>query len=142
VLRSEEDYKTPLSDYMGIEVSRLEQMELRLKEGKNISDISPTILDVVSEAADNNHKVMIHVEVYNKDSVGNAQESEQVVTSWESISSTENIKTPRQIYDALASEGYKMQYIRLPVVISPKFHSPKEYFDQFVKVVTHMGGYQ
>ena len=127
VLRSEEDYKTPLSDYMGIEVTRLEQMELRLKE------------DVITESLDNSHKVMIHVEVYNTDSTGNALESERVVTSWEAISGTDAIKTPRQIYDTLASEGYKMQYIRLPVVISPKFHSPREYFDQFIKVVLESG---
>ncbi len=55
------------------------------------------------------------------------------------LCSRESIRTPKQICDGLIAEGYKIHYNRLPVVIAPNAHSPKDYFDEFVTAVNNSG---
>jgi hypothetical protein len=137
VLRSIEDPKSTLQDYIGIDVARLEAMESRL-----IEDILEEARQVVHDEKRN--KVLVHVEVNDEEpSVPTKPEyavpKEKIITNWEPIVNAESVRTPRQICDSLVAEGYKVHYTRLPVVISPTAHSPKDYFDEFLTTIRNSG---
>lgn len=79
-------------EYTGIDRSRVEDMERRLKA------------DVLREAADCGNQILIAGET----------DDFQVVEEWEPVTEA-NVQTPSEVYQALAEEGYLVDYLRVPV---------------------------
>ena len=48
---------------------------------------------------------------------------------------SEDVQTPREVYEALAAQGYRVQYHRVPITDGS---SPREsIFDQFYQAILH-----
>lgn len=99
VLREVERPFTNL-EYTGINRARVEQMEARLKE------------DVLQEAARFTNKVLVNDELPDG----------QMVDQWEPVS-LDSVQTPLEVYESLQSEGYLVDYERVPITDEK---SPKE----------------
>ncbi|XP_024527697.1 paladin isoform X2 [Selaginella moellendorffii] len=92
VLREvERPYKNML-EYTGIDRDRVEQMEARLKE------------DVLKEAERYDGAIMVNHE--SKDGF--------IFDSWETVT-PEGVQTPFEVYSRLVSEGYSIEYSRMPI---------------------------
>lgn len=112
VLREVERPFTNL-EYTGINRARVEQMEARLKE------------DVLQEAARFTNKVLVNDELPDG----------QMVDQWEPVS-LDSVQTPLEVYEALQSEGYLVDYERVPITDEK---SPKERdFDLLVQRVSQV----
>lgn len=99
VLREVERPFTNL-EYTGINRARVEQMEARLKE------------DILLEASRFTNKVLVNDELSDG----------QMVDQWEPVSA-DSVQTPLEVYEALQSEGYHVEYERVPITDEK---SPKE----------------
>lgn len=99
VLREVERPFTNL-EYTGINRERVEEMEDRLKQ------------DILQEAARFTNKVLVNDELPDG----------QMVDQWEPVSS-DSVQTPLEVYEALESEGYLVDYHRVPITDEK---SPKE----------------
>ncbi|KAK9086163.1 hypothetical protein Syun_028557 [Stephania yunnanensis] len=96
------DVERPFSnlEYTGINRDRVEQMEARLKE------------DILQEAVRYGYKVLVTDELPDG----------QMVDQWEPVTQ-DSVKTPLEVYGELQSEGYLVDYERVPVTDEK---SPKE----------------
>ncbi|TPX31687.1 hypothetical protein SmJEL517_g05062 [Synchytrium microbalum] len=108
VLREEESPLQNIKSYQGISISRLEQMEVRLKE------------DVIREATKYNQMILVHDELDNG----------RVVPSW---MSADIVQTPREVFNSFCEYGYRVQYIRIPV--SPEQAPEDRYLDEYVNAI-------
>ncbi|KAH7442546.1 hypothetical protein KP509_03G093600 [Ceratopteris richardii] len=99
VLREVERPFTNL-EYTGINRARVEQMEARLKE------------DILQEASRFTNKVLVNDELPDG----------QMVDLWEPVTQ-DSVQTPLEVYEALQSEGYNVDYERVPITDEK---SPKE----------------
>lgn len=107
------DSDTPLSNikrYAGINSSRLEAMEDRLKD------------DVVNEAKQFGGLLLVHDELHANDI--------RVVPTWTAV---DEIQTPREIFDGFRKLGYNIEYVRIP--ISPEQAPDDKYLDEYIKVI-------
>ncbi|CAL1398805.1 unnamed protein product [Linum trigynum] len=88
------DVERPFSnlEYTGINRSRVEQMEARLKE------------DILMEAARYGNKILVTDELPDG----------QMVDQWEPVSG-DSVKTPLEVYEELQVEGYHFDYERVPI---------------------------
>ncbi|KAJ7977775.1 Paladin [Quillaja saponaria] len=96
------DVERPFSnlEYTGINRTRVEQMEARLKE------------DILMEAARYGNKILVTDELPDG----------QMVDQWEPVS-IDSVKTPLEVYEELQVEGYLVDYERVPITDEK---SPKE----------------
>uniref|UniRef100_A0A6N2NAG9 Tyrosine specific protein phosphatases domain-containing protein n=1 Tax=Salix viminalis TaxID=40686 RepID=A0A6N2NAG9_SALVM len=88
------DVERPFSnlEYTGINRSRVEEMEARLKE------------DILMEAARYGNKIVVTDELPDG----------QMVDQWEPVS-CDSVKTPLEVYEDLQAEGYLYDYERVPI---------------------------
>ncbi|XP_034904213.1 uncharacterized protein [Populus alba] len=88
------DVERPFSnlEYTGINRSRVEEMEARLKE------------DILMEAARYGNKILVTDELPDG----------QMVDQWEPVS-CDSVKTPLEVYEDLQEEGYLYDYERVPI---------------------------
>lgn len=89
-----------LLEYSGIDPERLEQMEARLRN------------DVIAEAKECGGRLLVMHESLNTGGGGNAR---NVVETFEPVPGPEAVQTPRQVYEALQAEGYRVHYVRVPL---------------------------
>ncbi|KAJ7298358.1 hypothetical protein O6H91_03G019600 [Diphasiastrum complanatum] len=92
VLREVERPFKNMLEYTGIDRERVEQMEARLKE------------DVLREADRSNGAIMVNHET----------EDGQIFGAWEPVS-PKVVKTPLEVFKGLESEGFSVQYRRVPI---------------------------
>ncbi|KAI8918923.1 inositol hexakisphosphate-domain-containing protein [Entophlyctis helioformis] len=97
-----------IKTYQGINASRLEQVEDRLKE------------DILREESRWNGLLLVH------------EESVQggVFPSWLAI---ENLQTPREVFENLVRDGFRVRYVRIP--ISPEQAPEDRYIDEYVSAI-------
>jgi Inositol hexakisphosphate len=103
------DAKFPLRNidtYHGILTLRLEQMELRLKE------------DIIKEQHRWSGLVLVHEE----------RSDSRIISNWMAI---DHIQTPREVFESLKEEGFKVSYDRIP--ISPEQAPEDRYIDEFLQ---------
>ncbi|KAL3150044.1 hypothetical protein ABBQ38_013395 [Trebouxia sp. C0009 RCD-2024] len=113
VLREDERPFKNMQEYTGIDVRRLEQMELRLKN------------DILQESTHFDGQVLVAREAEGQQTGG----ASHVVDTYEPVAGPESVQTPREVYDELKKEGYRVQYYRLPLTDG---EAPKEtIFDVF-----------
>ncbi|KAF8407388.1 hypothetical protein HHK36_006519 [Tetracentron sinense] len=88
------DVERPFSnlEYTGINRTRVEQMEFRLKE------------DILLEAARYGNKILVTDELPDG----------QMVDQWEPVTH-DSVKTPLEVYEELQVEGYLVDYERVPI---------------------------
>ena len=100
-----------LMEYRGIDAMRLDQMEQRLRD------------DVIQEALQCNGDMIVTVEV--KEASGNTVLKDKVIK----VQDGNLVETPRQVLEKLQSDGYRVNFIRIPLTdgTCPK---PKD-FDLF-----------
>ncbi|CAK9092412.1 Paladin [Durusdinium trenchii] len=91
-----------IDQFQGIDASRIEELERRLKE------------DVVEEAARFGGNVILHEE----------SKRRELETSWESVS-LGDIKSPEEVFFTFRMDGYRVQYRRIPT--TPE-KAPSSYF--------------
>eukprot|EP00887_Chlorella_sp_A99_P002448 scaffold10.g2448.t1 len=89
-----------LMEYRGIVPARLEQMESRLRD------------DVIQEAADHGGRVLVTVEQSVEGWKAGARNVRDIL---EPVEGPHAVQTPRQVYEMLQSEGYRVQYVRVPL---------------------------
>ncbi|KAI8898833.1 inositol hexakisphosphate-domain-containing protein [Globomyces pollinis-pini] len=105
------DAKLPLqniSTYQGIKTSRLEQMEIRLKQ------------DIIQESQKWNGLVLVHEE----------RDDETIIPKWMGV---DHIQTPREVFESLGELGYQVEYDRIP--ISPEQAPQDNYWNEFIQVI-------
>ncbi|EJD48990.1 hypothetical protein AURDEDRAFT_161927 [Auricularia subglabra TFB-10046 SS5] len=90
----------------------LEAIELRLKT------------DVLAEAARFGGLILTHNE--------NAEGDGSIVPMWTAVEEN-TVRTPREIWDDLRQQGWKVDYYRIP--ISPSRRIEDNYLDQYVRVI-------
>ncbi|KAJ8323879.1 hypothetical protein O5D80_007110 [Batrachochytrium dendrobatidis] len=102
-----------IKTYHGINSSRLEQVEARLKE------------DILREELRWHGLVLVHEE----------SSGGQVFPSWMAV---ESLQTPREVFEDLVKDDYRVSYIRIPV--SPEQAPDDRYIDEYVRVIrnTHI----
>ncbi|PSC67685.1 paladin isoform X1 [Micractinium conductrix] len=88
-----------LLEYHGIQADRLEKMEARLRE------------DILMEAAANGGRVLVTRE----SEAGGGVAARQVVEAFEPLGGPDAVQTPKQVYEALVGEGYRVTYVRIPL---------------------------
>ncbi|KAL4440251.1 hypothetical protein ABPG75_003252 [Micractinium tetrahymenae] len=88
-----------LLEYHGILAERLERMEARLRE------------DILNEAASNGGRILVTREA----EAGQGAAARQVVEAYEPVGGPEAVQTPKQVYDSLMAEGYRVTYMRIPL---------------------------
>ncbi|GBF92770.1 paladin [Raphidocelis subcapitata] len=98
VLREQVCPMKNLQEYAGIDATRLERMERRLKE------------DVLAEAARYGGRILVA-----RESAISGGGSGELIDTWEPVSSPGAVQTPAEVYRALRGEGYRVQYCRVPV---------------------------
>lgn len=108
LIRSAKDPFKNLKSYQGINKSRLEQMEQRLKE------------DVLAEKLKGNGLFLVHEE----------RGESKLLPVWMAI---ETIQTTCEVFESLRENGYKVNYIRIP--ISPEQAPDDRYIDEYLKVI-------
>jgi protein-tyrosine phosphatase len=91
VLRESDFPLRNMAIYSGVASSSLESMESRIKE------------DILHEASKYGGNILIHEE-----------EDGEVIPCWEAVT-TDNVQTPREVYDSLTQAEYKVTYARLPL---------------------------
>ncbi|KAK1280944.1 hypothetical protein QJS04_geneDACA004769 [Acorus gramineus] len=109
------DVERPFSnlEYTGINRSRVEQMEARLKE------------DILMEAERYGNKILVTDELPDG----------QMVDLWESVINN-SVKTPLEVYEELQLDGYLVVYERVPITDEK---SPKEQdFDMLVHKISQV----
>ncbi|KAK9808828.1 hypothetical protein WJX72_004439 [[Myrmecia] bisecta] len=79
-------------EYTGIDKTRVEDMEMRLKQ------------DVLKEAAEYGNQIM----------VAHENDDFQVIEEWEAVTEVD-VQTPLEVYRELAEDGYDVDYLRVPV---------------------------
>ncbi|KAI4378225.1 hypothetical protein MLD38_015734 [Melastoma candidum] len=107
------DVEKPFSnlEYTGINRDRVEQMEERLKK------------DIMTEAARYGNKILVTDELPDG----------QMVDQWEPVS-CDSVKTPLEVYLELQTEGYLVDYERVPITDEK---APKEHdFDTLVDKIS------
>jgi len=80
----------------GISIAVVEQIEITLKR------------DVLRELRGKNGKLLLHDEMETEPG------TLEIVPQWEQVTE-DDILTPREVFDMLAKEGYKVDYARIPV---------------------------
>jgi hypothetical protein len=108
VLREASNPFENLKTYHGISAERLESMEARLKE------------DVIREILKWNQLLLVHEEI----------EDGRVIPTWTSVDS---IQTPKEVFATLATKGYAVKYVRIP--ISPEQAPEDHYLDDYVETI-------
>jgi protein-tyrosine phosphatase len=106
VLRELESPMNNIKALAGIDGTRLEQMEERLKQ------------DIIKETEKNQDIILVHSEV-----------DDQLVACWIKASS---IQTPREVYELLSQAGFRLKYYRLP--ISAGYGPEDRYFDAIMTI--------
>eukprot|EP00854_Cymbomonas_tetramitiformis_P001478 gene1478-2104_t len=93
------DYESPFSnlEYTGIESSRVEEMERRLKD------------DVFAEAAQYGGHFLVTTEIQTHDGKMLLQEE------WQEVNHPRAVQTPRDLYEDLMKEGWPVDYLRVPM---------------------------
>ncbi|GAB4814185.1 hypothetical protein N2152v2_001231 [Parachlorella kessleri] len=99
-----------LLEYRGIDPERLEQMEARLRN------------DVIAEAREHGGKLLVMHESL-------AGGGARVVETFAPLEGPDAVQTPKQVFEALQAEGYRVQYVRVPLThgVAPR---PRD-FDSF-----------
>ncbi|KAI8474087.1 MAG: inositol hexakisphosphate-domain-containing protein [Monoraphidium minutum] len=87
-----------LQEYAGIDATRLERMERRLKE------------DVLAEAAHYGGRILVARE----SSISGGGIGE-LIDTWEPVASPDAVQTPAEVYRGLRAEGHRVTYCRVPV---------------------------
>ncbi|KAL7747907.1 hypothetical protein RI367_006654 [Sorochytrium milnesiophthora] len=108
VLRDEDAPLQNLRHFTGISAVRLEQMEARLRD------------DIRKEAQRYNGLVLVHDELTEG----------QVVPCW--LAAT-IVQTPREVIESLQHDGYRVQYVRIPV--APEQSLEDKYLDEYVETL-------
>ncbi|KAF8525934.1 inositol hexakisphosphate-domain-containing protein [Hysterangium stoloniferum] len=80
----------------GISIAVVEQVEITLKN------------DVLRELREKNGKLLLHDEMETEPGTF------EIVPQWEQVTK-DDILTPREVFDMVAKEGYKVDYARIPV---------------------------
>ncbi|KAF6255732.1 inositol hexakisphosphate-domain-containing protein [Scenedesmus sp. NREL 46B-D3] len=106
VLREQQRPMKNLQEYAGIDAERLERMEARLKQ------------DVLAEAAHHNGRILVARE--SAAAPGSLTEQHhsgtgELVDMWEAVAGPGAVQTPAEVYAALAAEGLRVRYLRVPV---------------------------
>ncbi|EFN52818.1 hypothetical protein CHLNCDRAFT_26452 [Chlorella variabilis] len=93
-----------LLEYHGIMADRLERMEARLRD------------DVLAEARSHGGRVLVTREEQVAGGGGAPHASaRQVVDVFEPVAGPEAVQTPKQVYEELQGEGYRVTYVRIPL---------------------------
>eukprot|EP01080_Neovahlkampfia_damariscottae_P005741 gene5741-9563_t len=110
------DFDNPFTNITqtGISSERLEEMEDRLKG------------DILREAKKYNEKFLVHDEV---------EEISGLITEWKDATS-KTILTPREVYQQIEKEGYKIKYFRVPVT-DERAPEPKD-FDDLLDIIKNV----
>jgi hypothetical protein len=106
VLREQESPMINIRTLAGIDGTRVEQMEERLKQ------------DVIREAEKNRGVLLVHDEV-----------DRHLLPCWIEASL---VQTPREVYDQLIRKGFRIKYYRIP--ISAGYGPEDRYFDAITTV--------
>ncbi|KAG2199112.1 hypothetical protein INT46_010520 [Mucor plumbeus] len=105
------DYADPLQNmvsFLGINASRLEKLEERLKR------------DVVKEAKNMGGLILVHQELIDG-------------TIVPCFIAADQVQTPRELFEEFQQHGYRLKYFRIP--ISPEQAPEDNYFDEYVRVI-------
>ncbi|KIY98140.1 hypothetical protein MNEG_9823 [Monoraphidium neglectum] len=84
-----------LQEYAGIDATRLERMERRLKE------------DVLGEAAHYGGRILVA-----RESAISGGGIGELIDTWEPVASPGDVQTPAEVYRALRAEGHRVNYCR------------------------------
>jgi len=110
VLRELQHPFSNINNFQGIEGSRLEDLERRLKE------------DIVSEASRNNGSIILHEE----------NRRRELEASWEAVD-FDDILTPEEVFFTFRMQGYRVQYHRVP--LTPEKAPTAQFFDSLTDVL-------
>ncbi|KAK9839780.1 hypothetical protein WJX81_000925 [Elliptochloris bilobata] len=99
VLREDERPFKNMQEYSGIEASRLEQMEARLKA------------DMLHEAHASGGRLLVAREQARS---GDPDSGLEIIDVYEPIAGPESVQTPKEVYQALTEAGWHVDYLRLP----------------------------
>lgn len=119
VLRDLEYPFRNMVDFKGVHAQRLADIEGRLKE------------DILHESEDNNGNIIVHDE----------QELGEIKAVWESVDRT-TVHTSAEVYERLQREGYRVQYVRVPVTAESIFE-PQQFdavVSAFVEATRELDG--
>eukprot|EP00197_Chlamydomonas_leiostraca_P007983 CAMPEP_0202863826 /NCGR_PEP_ID=MMETSP1391-20130828/4304_1 /ASSEMBLY_ACC=CAM_ASM_000867 /TAXON_ID=1034604 /ORGANISM="Chlamydomonas leiostraca, Strain SAG 11-49" /LENGTH=1425 /DNA_ID=CAMNT_0049543499 /DNA_START=116 /DNA_END=4393 /DNA_ORIENTATION=- len=97
VLREEVRPLKNMMEYAGIDAARLEAMEERLKK------------DVLAEALRHGGQILVAHESFEYGHFG------ELYDTWEEIDHPDAVQTPAEVYASLATQGFAVQYCRVPV---------------------------
>ncbi|KAI8829287.1 inositol hexakisphosphate-domain-containing protein [Chytriomyces cf. hyalinus JEL632] len=112
VLRENEHPFQNIKTFQGINGTRLEQMEARLKE------------DILKESARHGNMFLVHDEI----------EEGRIVPSWIGI---DDLMTPKEVFQSLVDKRFRVVYQRIP--ISPEQSPDDRYMDEYVAAIKACG---
>ncbi|CAO3641156.1 unnamed protein product [Mucor fragilis] len=105
------DYADPLQNmvaFLGINATRLEKLEERLKH------------DVVKEAKNMGGLILVHQELTDG-------------TIVPCFIAADQVQTPRELFEEFKQRDYRLKYFRIP--ISPEQAPEDNYFDEYVRII-------
>lgn len=108
VLRDYADPRQNMVSFLGINASRLEKLEERLKA------------DVIREAKSLGGLILVHQEL-----------SDSTIVPC--FIAADQVQTPRELFEEFSKLGYGLNYFRIP--ISPEQAPEDNYFDEYVRVI-------
>ena len=119
VLREEVRPLKNLQEYAGIEASRIESMEERLKK------------DVLAEALKFGGKILVACESFEPGHYGELRDE------WEEIDHPDAVQTTAEVYSSLSKQGFAVKYVRVPVTdgTTPTLDD----FDTLMSIVASFG---
>jgi hypothetical protein len=119
VLREEVRPLKNLQEYAGIEASRIESMEERLKK------------DVLAEALKFGGKILVAAESFEPGHYGELRDE------WEEIDHPDAVQTTAEVYSSLSKQGFAVKYVRIPVTdgTTPTLGD----FDSLMSIVSSFG---